>query len=259
MPIIPPVTSAPYATGETCLQLVRTLLLDAGISLNGDILSDTSPFTMTLLEAAYEYTQDELANAGYEFPISETILLNVTPVPAAAQNPSTRVYIDYGGYFDGSNANGAPALPQDCLIPLVMAERTAGQPTRFLPMEQSQDGLPLRQQYAYMQQWDWRDDRIYMVGAVQALDLWLRYQQFFPQLTGPSDVIKIFHGTNAVAYAMCCMYCEGRDAAALPSFNTKMERCIKQIVTRTTHKVQRKNVRRMPYGAPRGGTWGENY
>jgi hypothetical protein len=253
MPIILPPNQPPYPTAEYVLILARAICLDAGISAAGDLLADAGNYTFTLLQSAYEDVQDELANRGYETPKEEIVLANVTAMPSAVQDPSQRCYVGYDIYFDGENNNPQPVLPQDLLAPLVMGERPAGSGMSFMPMHPANNGLPLRQQYAYMGQWDWRGDRIYMVGAVQALDLWLRYQAYYTPLTTATSVVKIFHGGNALAYALSYAFAAPRAGEAAASFLGERDRFIAQIAKRTSQKTQHKNTRRAPYGGCRGG------
>jgi hypothetical protein len=247
--LAPQQPSAPYPTVKQVLQLTRAFCLDAGISIDGDLLSDTSTYTYPLLQSAYENVQDELANHGYETPTKEAILLNVTAVPSAVQNPGTQVYIGYDQYFDGQNQNNAPLLPQDLLAPVRLWERPNGSILRFAEMDPANDGLDSLPQYLYLRQWEWRDDKIYLIGATQALDVRMRYKAYFPVLTKSGDVIKIFHGANAVAYDCAIKFSGPRAGEAVSYFETERDKSIKQIVTRIAQKNQRKNIRPRPYGA----------
>lgn len=249
MPILPPVVQPPYPTAEFVLNLVRTICLDAGISLSGDLLSDTANYTFTLLQSAYEYVQDEIANHGYETPKKEIILSNITAVPAAVLSPATQVYIDYANYFDGLNQKAAPVLPQDLLAPVRLWERPNGSLLRFSEMNLANDGLDSLPQYSFLRQWEWRDDKLYMIGATQALDIRLRYQAYFPALVGPNSIVKIFHGANAIAYTMAYNFSGPREGAVAQMFMTERDKSIAQIVTRIARKNQRRNIRPRPYGA----------
>src|ERR1017187_2847966 len=121
---------------------------------------------------------------------------------------------------------------------------------------------PSRPQYPYMGQWDWRsdgvEDRIYLIGAVQTLDLKMRYTTYFPPLTTGSSIVKIFHGANALAYYTAYSFTQPRDGAVAVGFLSERGRFKDQIINRTSHKTQRRNVRRMPYGMDpgRGGSYG---
>jgi len=329
MPI--PVQVPPYATAEDVLRLTRTICLDAGISITGDLLSDNAPgvlisaatqagfvvtittqqahnfnigdivnvinvtvagynglqtvqtipalnqFTYTLgvaglvassggsaslapsqafilLNSAYRFVQDKIANLGYETPISEAVLTGIPAVPVAVQDPATQVYVGYDFYFDGLNLLGpltvppSPVLPLDMLIPLVVMERFTGVKSIFRPMGMANDGLAKRMQTAFNQEWEWRGDRLYMIGATQALDLWIRYQSYFAEITQATDQVRIFHGANAIAYTMANRFSNPRGGDASGHYVAERDEEIRQIVMRSAHKNARKQVRRQPYG-----------
>jgi hypothetical protein len=335
MPI--PINLPPYPTAEDVLQLARVLCLDAGVSIQGDLLADAGPgiqinaaaqvglvvtittnqvhnlnvgqvvdvenvsvagyngkqtiqtvpaanqFTYSLaagglgagvggtaspspsqgfllLNSAYRYVQDKIANQGYETPIAEAVLKNLTAVPAAVRDPATRVYVGYDVYFDGNAnntpaVNGTPVLPADLLIPLVVKERVSGQAANFRDMGMANDGLSLRMQLPYLGEWDWRNDRLYLVGATQTLDLWLRYQSFFADVAQPTDQIRIFHGGNAVAYTLANRFTNPRGGDVGGHFMAERDEEIRQIVMRSAHKNVRKNIRRQPYGGGHASGW----
>lgn len=341
----PVITNAPPdSTAEEVLQLVRTITLDAGISITGNLLGDTSPgvvisaiseaantvtvttqqahglsvgqlvtilnvvpsgyngqfavvtapalnqFTYTnptaglgagsggsvsmapsqafvLLNSAYEYVQDKLANMGWERPIEEAFLLGVTAVPLAVRGAATRVYIGYDVYFDGVqnwNAQSTPPfvglLPGDLKIPLVLKERVNGSNSGFRPMGMANDGLTLRTQLPYFGEWEWRGDRVYLVGATQTLDIYLRYEAYFPKLVFPSDPVKIFHGKNAIAYTLANRFSAPRMGDVGGHFVAERDEEIRQLAIRSAHKNARKSIRRQPYGMGHaGGMNGEDY
>jgi hypothetical protein len=237
------------------LTLARAICLDAGISAAGDLLADTGNYTFTLLQSVYEDVQDELDNRGYETPNAEIVLANVTAMPAAAQDPANRVFINYAEYWDGVNNNPAPVLPQNLMIPVQVKERPAGSGMSFYPMNQAVKGLPHVQQGAYMRFWDWLNDAITMCGCVQAVDLWVRYKAYFPALTTASSVVKIFHGGNALAYSLAYAFSFPRGGEAAAPMKTEAMRFIDQIAKRTTKKTGLRNTRRRPYGGG-NSNWG---
>lgn len=337
MPI--PISLPPYPSAEAVLQLTRTICLDAGISITGDLLADNAPgviiaavtqagfivtittnqahnfnigqvvnvqnvtvagynglqtiqtipalnqFTYTLavnglgaslggsvsiapsqgfilLNSAYQFVTDKIANMGYETPISEAVLLNLTAMPAAVRDPAVRVYVGYDVYFDGQTNltpahDGTPVLPSDMLLPLVVKERQSGVHAGFRNMGMANDGLSLRQQWGYQCEWDWRGDRLYMPGATQTLDLWTRYQSFFPDVAAPTDQIRIFHGGGAIAYTMANRFSSPRGGDASGHYVAERDAEIQNIITRSAHKNMRKQSRRQPYGGGHASGWND--
>jgi len=335
---MPPVNTSqpPYSTAEQILQLARTILLDASISINGNLLGDTSPgvvitaisetagvvtvqtqqahglaigslvtvlnvlpngyngqfqvasvpalnqFTynnpttglaageggsvsiapsqaFVYLNSAYRYVQSKLANMGLETPIEEVILSGITPMPAAVQGPGARVYIGYDVYFDGQqnwslNSNPLPSpnfnaiLPNDLKIPKVLKERVSGTSFTFRPMGMANDGLSLRSQQPFFGEWDWRGLRLYLIGATQTLDLWMRYEAFFPALVFPTDSIRIEQAENAIAYTLANRFSAPRMGDVGGHFTAERDEEIKQIGIRYAQKNQRRSTRPQPYG-----------
>jgi hypothetical protein len=224
-----------------------------GAGVGGSVsLSPSQGFI--LLNSAYRFVQDKIANLGYERPISEAVLINIPAMPASVQDPATQVWIGYDFYFDGLNLLNlttvpvVPVLPNDMLIPLVVKERVTGTKAIFRPMGMANDGLSKRMQTAFEQEWEWRGDRLYMIGATQALDFWIRYQAYFPTLTQATDQVLIFHGANAIAYTIANRFSNPRGGDVGGHYVSERDEEIRQIVMRSSHKNARKSVRRQPYG-----------
>ncbi len=207
-----------------------------------------------LLQSAYEYVQAKLASQGFDTPRKEITLANITPMPAAVRDVNTRAFINYVLYFDGQNNltpafNGTPVLPSDLISPMFLQERIHGiQNAPFYPMFDARDGLPLAPQQGYMRNWDWVDDSLYLPGATQTLDIWMKYNAFFPPIQMPTDPIKIFQGGNAVAYTLANRFSAPRMGDVGGHFTAERDEEIRQIVQRFTHKNLRKDSRRGPYG-----------
>lgn len=236
----------------------------AGLGASSGGSASLSPSqAFILLNSAYRFVQDKIANQGYETPISEAVLLAIPPVPLAVQDPATQVYVGYDFYFDGLNLMNpttlipAPVLPLDMLIPLVVKERQTGTKAVFRPMGMANDGLSQRMQTAYQQEWEWRGDRLYMPGANQILDLWIRYQSYFAELTQGTDQVRIFHGANAIAYTIANRFSNPRGGDVSGHYVSERDEEIRQIVMRSSHKNARKNVRRQPYGGGHASGWND--
>src|ERR1700680_1580199 len=109
MPIGAPAT---YPILEDIMLLARSLVLDtmAGATATlgeGQILTDTAPFTIPMLNSSIRETYRELGNNGVATLIQDNIVLTgLTPVNGplglAAVDPSVQVSITYAGYNDGS-------------------------------------------------------------------------------------------------------------------------------------------------------------
>jgi hypothetical protein len=217
-----------------------------------------------LLNSAYRTVQDEIANLGYETPKKEATLVNITAMPVAVRDVNTRCFINYTEYFDGQNIltpahDGAPVLPPDLMAPLVLKERIHQTGALFSPMDQARDGLPLRPQQPFLRVWDWIDDALYFIGSTQALDVWMKYQAFFPALNTATDQIKIFHGGEAIAYTLANRFSAPRGGEAAGHFDTEAKRAIQTIVNRSNKKQSRKDARRQPYGGGHASGWNDGH
>ena len=224
------------------------------------VISPSRAFT--LLNSAYRYVQARLVNLGYEMPKVTTVLSNLTAMPAAVRDPGTQVSLGYDGYFDGQQLltpahDGAPALPADMLIPEQAMERIHGSGSRFIPMEQPNGPILPRVQTAYNGQWFWSQDRIYMQGATQALDMWVYYTQSLPVLSQGTDQIRIFQGQNAIAYTLANRFSNPRGGDVTGHYVSERDDEIRQIAGRTARKQDRASERRPPYGGGHASGWYE--
>ena len=94
----------------------------------------------------------------------------------------------------------SPQLPTDCLVPHMLWERaTANTTDLFVPMEKftSGGGMLNLQPSTYLRMWEWREDKINLVGATQAITVRLRYEKVLPALTLGTDPIQIRVGDRS--------------------------------------------------------------
>src|SRR5689334_20043156 len=107
MPIGAPST---YPIVEDIMNLARTFVLDTMPGANnvqgeGQILTDTAPFTIPMLNTAIRWLQRKLGNNGAATLIQDNIILTgLTPVNGplglGIVDPSVQVSVTYAGYFD---------------------------------------------------------------------------------------------------------------------------------------------------------------
>ena len=246
MPILPPITD-PKDPTETVLQFARVIANDATISLAGNLLSDSQPYVPTLLQLAWRKLQDRLGNNAIEDFPSETILLGVTAMPAGpVSDPGTQVYVGFDGYYDGFAVNPAPTLPLDLETPLKLWERASGINAQFIEMNQINTGLPSRSKSTMLREWEYRQQKIFMVGATQDNEIRLRYRKRYddPEIDG---VIPIIDCAVALAYNVVDIFALSRGSTVSAQFTMEREEATKQLVNRSTRKKQRSNFRRQPY------------
>jgi hypothetical protein len=252
MPIIPPPGyGAPYDDMDTILNFARVIANDCGLSLSGNLLSDTQPYTFTMLQLAFRKLCARLANQAIEsFP--EEVIITIPPQRADLfLDPAVNCNLSYTGYSDGAVFYNPIVLPQDMEIPIKVWQRVTGQNAQFYPITPAIDGIPTTPKGGLLSCWEWRDDAIWFPGANQSLDLRIRYKKILPDpipaLATPDPVIPIIRCAVALAYLVVEIFAAGRGSTVLPAFSAEKEDAIKQIVNSTTRKNQRKNYRRIPY------------
>jgi len=263
MPVIPPPAGAlPLDTADTVLNFARARINDAITGISGNLLSDSQPYTFVLLNAAFRHLQEDLANAGNPAFINEAVILNLPVV--ALTDPSVQVWMSCQYFFDGSsyyNDPLAPLLPFDCILPLRLWERQSNTQQVFSEMQPVNDGLPDNVKTNYLGLWDWRQNAIYMPGALIQKDLRVRYASYLPDIASDGTaLVPIIRCADALANYVAAEFCMSRgapDAAAQAgSFLTMGQQSMKRMTNRDARREQRGNHRRRGYSNGRHGGWG---
>ena len=258
---MPVINTAPYDNLNTVLDLARAIINDTAMSSAGVLLSNDRNYAVTYANSAYRYLQDELIDNGVETFPKEIELDNAVAV-FDPTDPGMQVYLSFDGYNDGNSNYANPALPEDMIIPLRMWERQHNVTTQnFTPMYPVNDGLPESQQKTLkLIYWEWRTDRIYMIGANIANDLKLRYIAYLPDfepytdnVTFGSQPVLILRSLNAMAYLVAAEFAAARGSPLADSFRAQADTFIEKMVSRTARKKQRGQHRRIPYGRGTGG------
>src|ERR1700728_3918279 len=120
----PPLDVAPYFIVDDVLNTARVRLNDAIQQLSGDILKDTQPFTQTMTNSAWLRMQQFLANLGFARLIDEEIISSL-PI-CGSSDPASQCWIDWTGFYDGTQIWTGYALPQKCSFPLKLWDRVSG-------------------------------------------------------------------------------------------------------------------------------------
>lgn len=257
----PPSSSAPYQTANTVMNTARVRMNDAIQSLGGDILKDTQPFTQTMVNSAWMRLQQYLANLGFARLIDETI---ITGIPICmSSDPATQCWIDWTGFYDGTQVWTGFALPQKCQFPLKLWDRVSGFNSGWgAPICNVMDGLPATFKYPRNGIFEWRNDRIYMPGTSMPFDLRVRFAQFFPFFETQGETqwydqpVPIVGCLDSLADYMCVEASDGRDDVDSQQFKTRAEGEAKLIFNRDVRLKNRSNVRRRPRSGPRYGGQG---
>jgi len=229
MPVVP--TTA-YSQAEDALNLARALVNDAA----GAVFTDT--LLMPFLNSAYRGLQRELAECGVSV-IAEQQDLELDTDPTSGVTP-----------IEISDVS-SPQLPTDCLAPHMLWERaTANTTDVFVPMEKftSGGGMLNLQPSTYLRLWEWREDKINLVGATQSITVRIRYEKVLPLLTMGTDPIQIRSATDPLAFATAALAARSRGARALAQdLLGTAQMATENLIERYVRPEQLKGRRRMPY------------
>jgi hypothetical protein len=234
MPVLP--TTA-YSQAEDALTLARALVNDT----SGAVFTDT--LLMPLLNSAYRGLQRELAENGVSVLMEQQDLELDQNVATGATNTEI-------------SDVSSPQLPTDCLMPHVLWERaTANTGDVFVPMEKftTGGGMLNLQPSTYLRLWEWREDKINLIGATQSITVRVRYEKVLPILTLGTDPVQIRSATDALGYATAALAARSRGARALAvDLLGAAQTAIENLINRYIRPEQTTGRRRKPYGYRRG-------
>lgn len=257
---LPPINTAPYDILDTVLNTARVRMNDAIQDLGGDILRDDQPFTQTMANSAWRKMQEYLQNFGFT-RVTDEIIIEGLPV-VASQDPASQCWLSWTGYSTGGVNEGAInpnfVLPQTFIFPLKIWERITGQNAWFIPMTNIMDGIPAVAKQGYNRMFEWRQDRIYMPGSQNSMDLRIRFASFFPDFQTQGAVqwyqqpVPIMRCLDAFADYICVEASVGRDDVSGGAFEASAEGKAKLIFNRDVRLKNRTNVRRRPRSGGHG-------
>ena len=236
---MPIVGSSAYNTAGTITSLVRALLNDAAGNLFTDVV------LIPYVNAAYRKCQRALANVGN----GNFIVDNATVVVPAVttMDPSLQVSI--------TDAIAPPnQLPTDLLRPVKLWERASGSSDDFAEMIDltGHGGLPSRPQQAQLGVWEWRNDGIYLVGAMQANQVRIRYEKAYPDLVDAISVVLIRNAQEAIGYFTAAMAAMARGSPLAEKWDAAGADALEDLISAVARREQQTIRRRRPYSWRRG-------
>lgn len=263
---IPVGTPAPYDTVDSVLNTTRVRINDAIVSLGGEVLTDTQPFTQQMTNDGWRKLQAFLANNGMARFRSRCVL-HAFPV-VGTMDPASQTLLNWSWYYDGVSYFYPPdtqVLPQDFILPLTVGERITGTNATFTPMNLATDGrLPDWRKRGWNGWWDWREDGIYMPGSLYSMDLEIYYAAFLQDFVTQGDTqwfqqaVPIMRCRSALANYIAAEFADPRGDLDAAAFTAKAEQDARLIWNREVSMKQRVNVTRRGYngrnrGDRRGG------
>lgn len=246
------VQTSVYPAVEEVMNLARAIVNDAFRGGAGRILTNTAAMTLPYVNSALRTLQDKLANNGVSNFVKDNYLLLGLP-PVTQPSASVQCYIDWAGYFNGTQVYDKFILPSDMLVPLDLREREAGNnQAQFVRLRQPQMGLSSRNQVGTLDEWEWRNDQIALVGATQPRDLQLRYEARLPLIGSNANFaeakINIRDSADAMAWRVAYLFANARGAAQAAALNQEFEAAAARIIIRNTRRDQRIQFRRAEFG-----------
>jgi hypothetical protein len=244
-----------YPTAEAVMNRARAFVNDAFRGGKGRILTDTASFTIEFLNAALEELQDKIGNNGVITLIKDNVILGpLTPI--AEPDPSIQTWVGYTGYYDGTEMHALPVLPSDLRAVFEVWERQVGSCLPFTPMQQPQGPLPSKYQGQWLNLWEYRQDRINMIGSTTTEEIRIRYESRQQTITDADTLantqIGILSSVNALATIVAYVYARARGAQAAATMQADYAIQMRYIVRRYTRRAQEQNFQRRPYSAGGG-------
>jgi hypothetical protein len=223
----------------------------------GDIFADTQAYVVPTVNLGWRKLQKKLADKGHPRLEREE---NILAVPAVTDlDPSSQMYLDWGGCFDGTNYQTSPTLPADFIAPLWGKERinqVGTNLTKFHHMNMAQDGIVPRQKGFRNYWWDWRNDAFHFSGTLQPQDFRLRFNSYLPDFSAVASafattLVPIMRCAESLAYYTASIFVEPRGGVTAATFEAKGDMGVDQITNVWAKLQQSVSYSRIPWGGGR--------
>lgn len=181
----------------------------------------TDDVLLPFLNLVYGSLQKRLAEKGHSYNVKHTDLALAASI----------VQLD---------SASTPALPTDFLHPIRLWERlTTGSSTDLKQLSKVRHGIPpeYAQSATSLGVWEFRNNKIFLVGSSAAMTVRLRYEAEFSDLTliSPNDEIKIPGASEALAFGTAALAARSRGVADLTGdLKSEYMNEMKQIINRDT-------------------------
>lgn len=253
---VAPTTASGYPSIEDVMNLIRVLVNDTFAGANnvpgeGRTFTDSAPFTIPILNSAVSWLSRKLENNGVTTFTVDNFIITIPAIGTV--DPGLQASLLYTGYYNGITNSNTPSLPADLLMPLRLWERPTGTTIPFNPMDFI-DTLPSVAQSQSLRYWTWNQDQLNLVGAVQSIDIRLRYKsKILPKITASTNfkttVIGCADCADALAYQAAKLYAGSRNGIGLPpSFEEDRKEAIAQMILRYVRAQQAQSNQRQAYG-----------
>lgn len=257
------VPDIPAQTGSTHYDVVSVALNVVRVRLNSinkaaaDLINVQSPWTQQYTNQAFRRLQEWLANRGSVRLTNEILIQGLTA--NINPDPAIQCYIDWGGYFNGTTYDPTIVLPQDLIMPWKSWVRQNGTDSLFVPMAQILNGLPSwNSPNPWNFCWEWRNDKMYLLGATTPTDLRIRYHKYLddfvetnvgsPAVLTPwyLQEVPIVRCTDALSLYICAEVAAARPDLGLDAlaFQTAAQDAADMIYNRDVRRTQQTTTTR---------------
>lgn len=257
-------------TSPTTANLVNQAAVANGLAYTlviptGDIFADAQNYVVPTINLAWRKLQKKLAIKGHP-RLENTVILTGLPV-SGNLDPGVEQYINWQGFFDGATfftpqtLAGCPVLPQDFISPIHLEERqsvsgaTVQNPNlnRFRIVHPAGNGLRSRTKGSWNHYYDWREDAIYLPGAILKIDMKARYAAYLvdivPGASFAATPVPIMGCAESLANYSAAIFVTPRGGVALAAgFNGAGDESLAQITTSQAKLQQRSSYSRQPWG-----------
>ena len=236
-----------YDTLESVANATRQRILDAIVSTAGNAFTDTAPSTILAINNGWRRMQEFLAKLGFKRFTNHVTLTGLAVVSSG--DPDIQTTLTAAGYFNGATTQALLALPRDFISPIFLRERISGIGATYLDMDNLSDsGIPLGPKEAWNKFYSWRNETVYMPGALSVIDLHLQYwgfaADFVPASTTAfaSQVVPIMRCQDCLSNYIAAEWCRARGDIDGKQFTTDAESEAMILVGRENPAVYAANI-----------------
>ena len=256
------INGAPFTvqavTGANSLTLTGSAGNQANVKYSailqtGDIFSNSQAYVLPTINLAWRKLQKKLATTSHPRLKNRTVLFGIPVVTNL--DPAIQQFISWDSFFDGTSLQIAPVLPLDFISPLRLNERLSGFQGGFRLMTPAADGLRSCVKTSWNRNYEWRNDAIYIPGALLPTDIELEYSALLPDLvvgtgsTFQSVPVPIMRCADALAYYTAGIFVAPRGGDALvPGYEMKGDEATDQITNSAAKFQQRQSFHRRAWG-----------
>jgi hypothetical protein len=240
--------TAPYDPLINVINAARVRLNDdveTLFAVDGKILDDTQAFSQQSCNTAWRRLQDFLSSL-FSVRFENEIIIALAAVTNI--DPSSQMYLTWSGFFDGTVLNASPVLPQDLIEPVEVQERPTGIGANFIEMNLISGTLPAIPKQGYNDNWQWRNDGLYMPGALVNTDIRIRYASYLADFVDGAvpwfnQPVPIMRCLDPLASYICAEYARAREnLAAVTAYSLDAENSARMITGRDY--MEAKNVQK---------------